>query len=65
MAICTKTPLRRLLRYRFKSFAHAGKSLERYKKLMLSIGIKIRPNTAIGTTITIDDLFRDGYKAMR
>ena len=28
------------------------------------MGIKIRPNTLIGPTITIDDLFRDGYKAV-
>jgi len=27
-------------------------------------GIKIRPNTRIGTAITLDDLFRDGYKAV-
>ena len=26
-------------------------------------GIKVRPNTNIGFAITIDDLFRDGYKA--
>lgn len=27
-------------------------------------GIKVRPNTTIGFAITIDDLFRDGYKAV-
>lgn len=27
-------------------------------------GIKVRPNTNIGFAITIDDLFRDGYKAV-
>ena len=27
-------------------------------------GIKIRPNTHIGSAISIDDLFRDGYKAI-
>jgi len=26
--------------------------------------IKVRPNTNIGTAITVDDLFRDGYKAI-
>ena len=54
-----------VLRYGIPEFRLPKQLLERYKKLMLSIGIKIRPNTAIGTTITIDDLFRDGYKAMR
>ncbi|WP_207706224.1 FAD-dependent oxidoreductase [Clostridium sp. HBUAS56017] len=28
------------------------------------MGIKIRSNTLIGATITIDDIFRDGYKAI-
>ena len=28
------------------------------------MGIKIRPNTLIGSVITIDDLFRDDYKAI-
>ena len=34
-----------------------------YRHLELK-GIKVRPNTTIGKTITIDDLFRDGYKAI-
>jgi glutamate synthase (NADPH/NADH) small chain len=28
------------------------------------MGMKIRPNTLIGSVITLDDLFRDGYKAV-
>ena len=34
-----------------------------YRHLVLK-DIKIRPNTSIGAAITIDDLFRDGYKAV-
>ncbi len=34
-----------------------------YRHLELK-GIKIRPNTRVGGAITIDDLFRDGYKAI-
>ncbi|MBQ1522016.1 MAG: NAD(P)-dependent oxidoreductase [Erysipelotrichaceae bacterium] len=34
-----------------------------YRHLRLK-GIKVRPNTTIGTSITIDDMFRDGYKAV-
>ena len=34
-----------------------------YRHLRLK-GIKVRPNTTIGTSITVDDLFRDGYKAI-
>lgn len=53
-----------VLRYGIPQFRLPKQLLERYKTLMLSLGIKIRPNTSIGTTITIDDLFRDGYKAI-
>ena len=34
-----------------------------YHHLVLN-GIKVRPNTTIGTAISIEDLFRDGYKAI-
>ena len=34
-----------------------------YRHLVLK-DIKIRPNTSIGAAITIEDLFRDGYKAV-
>ena len=34
-----------------------------YRHLELK-GIKIRPNTQVGGSITIDDMFRDGYKAI-
>ena len=34
-----------------------------YRHLELK-GIKVRPNTTIGGAITIEDLFRDGYKAI-
>ncbi|MCR5122573.1 MAG: NAD(P)-dependent oxidoreductase [Ruminococcus sp.] len=53
-----------VLRYGIPEFRLPKQILEKYKKLMLSLGIKIRPNTSIGATITIDDMFRDGYKAL-
>ena len=34
-----------------------------YRHLVLK-DIKVRPNTSIGAAITIEDLFRDGYKAV-
>ena len=34
-----------------------------YRHLILK-DIKVRPNTSVGQAITIDDLFRDGYKAV-
>ncbi len=36
----------------------------RYKKLLLGLGIKVRPNTTIGGALKIEDLFRDGYAAI-
>jgi glutamate synthase (NADPH/NADH) small chain len=53
-----------VLRYGIPEFRLPKSILERYKKLLLSIGIKIRPNTSIGSVISIDDMFRDGYKAI-
>lgn len=31
---------------------------------MHDLDIKFRPNTLIGPTITIDDMFKDGYEAL-
>ena len=53
-----------VLRYGIPEFRLPKENIERYKKLLISLGIKIRPNTSIGTTITVDDMFRDGYKAI-
>lgn len=53
-----------VLRYGIPEFRLPKSNLERYKKLLLSLGIKIRPNTSIGISLTIDDLFRDGYRAV-
>ena len=53
-----------VLRYGIPEFRLPKQNIERYKKLLLSLGIKIRPNTSIGISITIDDLFRDGYQAI-
>ncbi len=36
----------------------------RYKKLLVSLGIKVRPNTTIGGPLNIEDLFRDGYSSI-
>jgi glutamate synthase (NADPH/NADH) small chain len=38
--------------------------LIRLKKIMTEYGIVVRPNTTIGTNITIDDLQRDGFKSI-
>ena len=54
-----------VLRYGIPEFRLPKSVLDdfEYRHLRLK-GIKVRPNTTIGTSITIDDLFRDGYKAI-
>lgn len=54
-----------VLRYGIPDFRLPKSVLDdfEYRHLRLK-GIKVRPNTTIGGAIGIDDLFRDGYKAI-
>ena len=53
-----------VLRYGIPEFRLPKSVLDRIKVKLEEMGVKIRPNTLIGGTITMDDLFRDGYKAV-
>lgn len=53
-----------VLRYGIPEFRLPKTILERYKKKLREIGIKIRPNTTIGGALEIKDLFRDGYESI-
>ncbi|MGN0150054.1 MAG: NAD(P)-dependent oxidoreductase [Clostridia bacterium] len=53
-----------VLRYGIPEFRLPKSLLEKYKEKLMELGIKIRPNTSIGTTISVDDMFRDGYSAI-
>ena len=53
-----------VMRYGIPEFRLPKSILDRLKEKLTYMGIKIRPNTMIGSTITIDYLFRDGYKAI-
>ncbi|RBP64472.1 glutamate synthase (NADPH/NADH) small chain [Alkalibaculum bacchi] len=53
-----------VLRYGIPEFRLPKKIIDNYHDKMISLGIKIRPNTAIGSVIDVDDLFRDEYKAV-
>jgi glutamate synthase (NADPH/NADH) small chain len=53
-----------VLWYGIPEFRLPKSILEKLKDKLVSMGIKIRPNTLIGASITIDDIFRDGYKAI-
>lgn len=53
-----------VLQYGIPDFRLPKTILERYRKKLYKLGIKVRPNTTIGGALIIDDLFRDGYKAI-
>lgn len=53
-----------VLRYGIPEFRLPKSILDRYKNQLVKLGVKIRPNTAIGRALTVDDLQRDGYKAI-
>lgn len=53
-----------VLRYGIPEFRLPKSILDRYQKQLTQLGIRIRPNTAIGRTLTVDDLQRDGYEAI-
>lgn len=53
-----------VLHYGIPEFRLPKEVLSRLKRKMLAMGIKLRPNIMVGTTITVDDLFNDGYKAV-
>ncbi|RKD26411.1 glutamate synthase (NADPH/NADH) small chain [Caminicella sporogenes DSM 14501] len=53
-----------VLRYGIPAFRLPKDILDRLEEQLIKMGVKIRPNTLVGPVITIDDLFRDGYKAV-
>lgn len=53
-----------VLMYGIPEFRLPKAVLLKLKNKIIEMGIKIRPNTMIGPVLTIDDLFRDGYKAV-
>lgn len=53
-----------VMRYGIPEFRLPKSVLKRYQKLLFAMGIKIRPNTVIGSALEIKDLFRDGFEAV-
>lgn len=53
-----------VMRYGIPEFRLPKSILDKLKDKLIEMGVRIRPNTLIGPTITVDDLFRDGYKAV-
>ncbi len=53
-----------VLRYGIPEFRLPKSLLDKYQKMLEGLGVRIRPNTTIGGSITVDSLFRDGYSAV-
>lgn len=53
-----------MLRYGIPDFKLPKTYLERYKRRMLGLGIRIRPRVSMGGDLMIDNLFRDGYSTV-
>lgn len=53
-----------VLRYGIPEFRLSKSILDKIHEKLVAMGVKIRPNINVGPVITIDDLFRDGYKAV-
>ncbi len=53
-----------ILRYGIPDFRLPKPAVARYRTALERLGVKIRPNTAIGEALLIEDLFRDGYDAV-
>lgn len=53
-----------VLRYGIPEFRLPKTNLDKYHDKLEKMGIKIRPNTVIGLSISVDDLIRDGYKSV-
>ncbi len=62
--IDSKDKIGGVLRYGIPEFRLPKSLLDLLLKRMQELGIQFRPNTLIGPTITIDDMFADGYDAI-
>jgi len=62
--IDSKDKIGGVLRYGIPEFRLPKSLLDKLLMRMYELGILFRPNTLIGPTVTIDDMFRDGYDAI-
>ena len=62
--IDSKDKIGGVLRYGIPEFRLPKSLLDKLLDRMKDLGIQFRPNTLIGPTISIDDMFEDGYDAI-
>ncbi len=53
-----------MLRYGIPEFRLPKDILDRIKKRLIDLGVTIRPNILVGSKLTVDELFRDGFDAL-
>lgn len=53
-----------VLRYGIPEFRLPREIVNKYETILLKLGVRYKPNTFIGSSITLDDMFIDGYKAV-
>jgi len=53
-----------VLRYGIPEFRLPKSIIDRMVEILYKSGVKIRPNTTIGNNLNVDDLFRDGFRAI-
>lgn len=53
-----------VMRYGIPEYRLPKNVLDRYQEILEALGVRVRHNTAIGSSLTIADLFRDGYEAV-
>ncbi|MGN0813655.1 MAG: NAD(P)-dependent oxidoreductase [Candidatus Coproplasma sp.] len=60
----SKTDIGGVLRFGIPEFRLPKSIIDRYKQLMLRLGIKIKLNVTIGKAFGVEELFRDGFEAI-
>lgn len=53
-----------IMRYGIPSYRLRKDILDRFQEVLDDLGVMVRHNTAIGESLTISDLFRDGYDSV-
>ena len=53
-----------VMRYGIPEYRLPKRVLDRYQQILEELGVRVRHNTAIGSSLSIADLFRDGYDAV-
>lgn len=53
-----------VLRYGIPEYRLPKNTIDKIWTMFINMGVKIRPNILIGPVVTIDNLFRDGYRAV-